>query len=278
MHRNYHEGCCTQIEEDDQPLSQVFRIGAHNGVQSEEEGRKGQQHRITSSPSNIKKVVGNLERRVASVEASMTGVVGGISSILSELRALKNQFAKHRRWPASENISAMPVARQVVAKCASLEQKPCIARQPVRDDNAGRESLSNSPKPSLPQSDLHRGASFSDPLEVEDDESSQSASSKGGGLEGGATAPAQQSLAARVHANPRIKVVPLPARLAVARPPTVPGISDADPTGEPAPKEARYKDQAEHEDVHDFGRTSEPQYKGPVLKPRKNSVRSRYPC
>ena len=214
---------------------------------------------------------------IAAIETSVGKAADGLSHILSELRSLKKHIAVHAGGTPSANIPAMPVSRGVADNCVGPDHKSCGPLEHVGDDNVGTTSHSNFRIPSLPHSNVHRGASFSDPLEVDDSESTDSLDSKGAAEQHCSPAPIQHTPARRVHLNPRLRVSPLSARLAVARPPTVKGGAESDPTGEQPPKERRYKDPSRNKDIADFGHTSKPQYTGPVLKPRKNSVSLCYP-
>ena len=172
--------------------------------------------------------------------------------------------------PPTPPITAdMPNAGDIqdTCKCSPIEKKVSGPHLHKAIGQVGMGSQTNTPKPTMPHSDVHRGVSFSDPVQVEDDKSSQSVDVKPP-----RPTPVHCALAARVHANPRLRVVPHHGRFPLARAPSLKPSLTMEPLPEPPKKNPVYKNLPGYEGDEDFGPTSEDQYTGLVLKPQKGSV------
>lgn len=260
-----------QVEEDDTPLSHMLRPRTVAGHHPEDEQRKDVRQSITSPKSTYENMMGNFEQRLSAVEATVIGTSRGIEHIVSVMGDLKKHIIVNDVVPpGTTNATDLPSAQKIQnsCKCPQGSRKDSGPHLHAHKEPAGMGSQTNVKQTPPPQSDMHRGASFSDPVQVEDDASSQSVDVKPVRVQRGLATTIHTPLAARVHANPRQRVVPLYGKLPLARPPKV----TKEPKTEPPKYRPIYKDPPGYEDVEDFGPTSETQYTGPVLKPRKSSV------
>lgn len=81
-----------QVEEDDKPLSHIFRLHTGTSLKPEAEQRNDNHHCITSSRSNVENLIDNLEQRLTVVEATVTNALDGISHIVSVMDAIKKHI------------------------------------------------------------------------------------------------------------------------------------------------------------------------------------------
>ena len=132
----------------------------------------------------------------------------------------------------------------------------------------GNNFPSKSKIPSPSRTRNGSGASFSQPLVVEDDESNDSPKNN---TQHAFPCPARNKPATQVHANPQQHVIPFEGRLAVSQ--THVSKSHAaivEPPSGGQTHEPRYKNPLGYEHVTYFGITSEPKYKLRILQPKKN--------
>lgn len=76
----------------------------------------------------------------------------------------------------------------------------------------------------------------------------------------------------RVHAQPRLRVVPCAKKLLAVAATTPSGETSADVSHPPTTMKRRYKDPPGYSDARDFGVTEEPFMKPPLLQPKNHGV------
>lgn len=245
-------------EEDDVPLSQVFRVSTPAPL--EPEGGHGQEveDRVTSQLPGVEKLLGALDQKVSTVEASLATALEGIRNILSELCEIKRNLRKGAGAGTTDDLEG----RAAVGDKARTSSPP-HCQVPVKTEKGGDNSLTDS------QSDVPRGATVSNPVVVQDDASSHSEEEF---RVRSRICCSQDGPGRRVHTNPRMRVQPFEGTLPFCLPRASKDETELDPSVAPNPRTPKYRDPAGYEDVADFGRTTEPKVKLPVLSPRKNSV------
>ena len=284
-----------QVQEDDQPLSQIFRLG----TQPPDEARKVEvstatQPRPDVSPHEHRKVEVSsaaqprpdvsphehtLEQRVDALEKGLADAMGAIPHILSELRDIKSLVG----GKSAVRISNWSLK---VGAPKSREAGVCVKREKATSGNVGTGSPSKSKVHSPTRARDVSGASLSQPLVVEDDASSDSPRTA-------SPSPVRNRRAIRPHANPRQRVIPFEGRLHPPRTNTPKRhATTVGPAGGGQTHEPRHKNPPGHERVTDLGTsseratdvgatservtdlgtTSEPKNKLPILQPKKNSV------
>ena len=261
---------CVQVEEDDAPLSQVFRLSSPLPVHADDvEGKH--EDRCTGSPRpHIEELLRRLEKRVAAVETSLGSSMVGISNILEFMQNMKRHFAKEDGLRSGHDVSGSPLGGVQPGTTTPPQGKLRAKTENVAKGVAGIGSHSSSIKQSQPHTEVARGASFGNPVVVlNDDESSKSAEIH---KVGDRVFTAQDGPAKRVHCNPRIRRSPFKGRLPLS-PPTASKEKHAmGHTGGPSTRADNYKDPPGYEGATDFGPTSNSEIKLPVLRPRNNSV------
>jgi hypothetical protein len=99
---------------------------------------------------------------------------------------------------------------------------------------------------------------------VDDDQSSHSGHGKATGGAGGTRVRSREApIAARVHANPRMRLLPFAQRVLGLESPARGGTETAEASPKQAPHATRYKDPPSYEDVADFGPSRDPEFTPP---------------
>lgn len=216
---------------------------------------------------------GALEKKVAGVEEKMEVVLKGIGDIMTELGGKGRQIANDVGVLPSDDTRPMPFERVHVAPSTSTESQRRVNHNNVANPGADKANPAKADQTSMPQTDEAHGTLSNHPIVVEVDGSSSSSSGKN-------KKPTEGSpnklilLAASVHANPRLRVVPFVGRLAVARQ-SMPLGHACKATGSGAPK---YRDPPGYGNDRDFGSTTEPECKALQIEPKKKKVRSCRPA
>lgn len=218
---------------------------------------------------NFANLLSALQERVEAVDASLTAAVGEVARIMADLADAKLVFAEGCGAPNLVNKKSHTQRNVQLGECSSPRQKTSQHMHDMRDGRTCLGSASKSSKNPPTEVADPRGATLSDPLEVQEDASSHSADTNSGGPP---ACSKRACVAKRVHHNPRQRVVPCATRLGVSRPlrSTVDAILH--PASDTRSQDANYQDPPGYDGVADFGRTSDLQYTGPPLQPRKNSV------
>lgn len=290
----------SQVEEDEKPLSQVFGLGISSSQQPQVQAKhdspqeqakheqpreqanqeqppehaKQEQPAIAETTLNYGNLLYSLHERVEAVDASLATAVTEIAHILSVLGEAKMRLARVAGVPKREIADGPIVASMHAGELPSPAQKPPVHAESVREGMACVGSPCKSSKRPASHTTGTPGATFSDPLEVQDDASSHSVDS----VEGDAFRVRQRvSVAKRVHYNPRQRVVPCAMRCGASRPLKQSANAVLDSGAENRVQNTKYKDPPGYDDATDFGRTSGPKYTGPPLEPRSNSVSFMHP-
>lgn len=265
-----------QVEEDDVPLSQVFRVSAPLPLQEDkEEGKDGDQCKTSGRPS-VENLIGNLEERVAAVEVALSNAMGGIRNILRFMSDIKGHFAKDAGVQSTGDVEG--IILEALAEGGSVPPQEPAVQTKVDTGNLARGnrlacSHSNSAKPSLPHTPVGRGASIETPFVVLDDTSSQSVGHKRANVR---DTTIQDSPAKRVHMNPRIRPLPFEGRLGVTGSNSPKGKAAVGPSDGPTVRPQK-KDPPVNEDVAEVGGASDTDTRLPALGPKSHSVSTLHP-
>lgn len=265
---------CSQAEEDDVPLSQVFRLASSPPAQADNEKDNIEDPGSTTTRPDVEKLLRRLEERVAAVETSLQNAVGGISNILNFMHELKRAFPAEAAPKTDGAMHGMP---NVGVELGTSNRPSMHVHGRTGTTPRGKavtESHTGSVRESAPHENVARGTSSSNPVVVHEDESSKSAeherlSDRALGVPGGP--------ASRVHSNPRMRPVPFQGKLGVSPASTSKDAATCGPAGTPTSRMTKYKDPPGYDDVEDFGRTSETEIQLPVLRPKNNSVSAQKP-
>jgi hypothetical protein len=265
---------CLQAEEDDVPLSQVFRIGSSPPAQADNDKDDREEPGLTTERPDVEKLLRRLEERVAAVETSLQSAVGGISSILSFMGDIKRAFPAEVAPKTYGAMHAMPLGRVELGTSNPPSMQVNVGTGTTPRGKAVTGSHTGSVRESPANTNVKRGTSSSNPVVVQEDESSRSAehvqaSDRTLGVQGGP--------ASRVHSNPRMRPIPFQGKLGVSPASTSKDQAASGPAGTPTSRKTKYKDPPGYDDLEDFGRSSETEVVLPVLRPKNNSVRLRNP-
>ena len=258
-----------QAEEDEQPLSQIFRIP----IPSDHCNACGQIGNGSWQPQ-VDRLLDMLEKRIVGVEEKLGTVVDGIARIVTELGTRSRDHRLDAGVQTSAGLVEVPVAH------LHAVLSPGLQRGNSGGEDKGGRTCAATPAPTQPQQQSSaqdggaRGGIEDHPIVVTDDVSSSGGNkidsivgSPGGG----------SKISKRVHANPRQRVVPFTGILA--------GPAHQAPAGDQrdaqafyvAPHTTMYKDPPGYEGVTDFGPTTETAYAPPVLQPKRHGVRIFFP-
>ena len=264
----------SQAEEDDVPLSQVFRLGSSPPAQPGNEKDSIEEPGLTNARPDVEKLLRRLEERVAAMETSMQNAVGGISNILSFMHDIKSAFPAEAAPKTDGAMHASPLAgvEPGTSNPPSMHLHGRIGTTARGKAVAG--SRTGSVRESPPHTNVPRGTSSSNPVVVQEDESSRSAehervSDLDIGIQGGP--------ASRVHSNPRMRPVPFQGKFGVSPASTSKDQAPSGPAGTPTSRKTKYRDPPGYDNVEDFGRSSDTEIHLPVLRPKNNSVSARNP-
>ena len=260
---------CSQAEEDDVPLSQVFRLGCSPPAQARDEKENIEEPGLTSARPHVEKLLRRLEERVAALETSLENAVGGISSILSCMHDIKRALPAEAAPKTDGGMHTMPLVGvdPGTSNPPSMHVHGRIGTTPRGKAVTG--SHTGSVRGSPPQMNVPRGTSSSNPVLVQEDESSRSAEHE---KHSDRALCVQSGPAIRVHSNPRMRPIPFQGKLGVSPASTSKDQAPSGPAGTPTSRMTKYRDPPGYENVEDFGRSSSTEIQLPVLRPKNNSV------
>lgn len=265
---------CWQAEEDDVPLSQVFRLGSSPPPQPGNEKDHIEGPGLTNARADVEKLLRSFEERVAAMETSMQHVVGGISNILSFMHDIKRAFPAEAATKNDGAMHAVPLVGVELGTSNPHSMLPHGRKGTMPRAKAVAGSRTGSVRESPPHTNVPRGTSSSNPVVVQEDESSRSAehekvSDLALGVQGGP--------ASRVHSNPRMRPIPFQGKFGVSPASTSKDQAPSGPAGTPTSRKTKYRDPPGYDNVEDFGRSSSTEIQLPVLRPKNNSVSARNP-
>ena len=208
------------------------------------------------------------------METSLQNAVGGISNILSFMHEIKRTLPAEATPKTDGAVTAMALAGNDIG----LSNPPSMHVHGRIGATARAKAVTGSHTGSVRESPQHtnvpRGTSSSNPVLVQEDESSRSAehekvSDRALGVQGGP--------ACRVHSNPRMRPIPFQGKLGVSPASTSKDQVPSGPAGTPTSRMTKYRDPPGYDNVEDFGKSSDTEIQLPVLRPKNNSVCPRNP-
>ena len=211
-----------------------------------------------------------LENRVAGVEVTMTTAFGKLSSIMSDMSEIKRILVRDAGLKTTVQTNGSTATRIDADPCTPPDNTKGKQQKDATEDIVQTAPETNPRKQTTPQQVVGpHAAPVGEALLKHEDVSSHSAMKTGGGERGSL---AQSPLAKTTHNNPRLKLLPVENRTAVAR---APACKERGPAygnvagGTAAP---RYRDPPGYENVSVVECTSDSDDTVPVLQPRKSSV------
>jgi hypothetical protein len=115
------------------------------------------------------------------------------------------------------------------------------------------------------------GSGLGHPIVVDDDQSSHSGHDKATcGACSMRVRSREAPIAARVHANPQMRLLPFAQRVLGLESPARGGTETVEASPKHAPHTTRYKDPPSYEDVVDFGPSRDPEFTPPLLASKEN--------
>jgi hypothetical protein len=264
---------CSQAEEDDVPLSQVFRRSDTPTLHADTEKVDIEEHDVTS-PKRDEKILRTLEDRVAAVETTLGNAMGGITNILSFMEDMRRHFPREPAPKTGGDISTRPGLAVGLGTSTppqwNVHERPEI----TAGVNAVTSSHTSSAKETPPDTDVPRGTCSRKPLVLAEDDSSGSAEDD---EVAGRVCPSRTGPASRVHSNPRMRPVPQQCKLPVSGPSSSREHAAPGPSGTPTSRMREQKDPPHSDNAEDIGRTSETQVELPILRPKNNTVIASHP-
>lgn len=199
--------------------------------------------------SGVDRTLSLVLKRVASVEDAIVGVAGGIETIVRELKRIGRMVREDPalRPPgstANPGNSGDMVEFTTTPNCPDKE--PVTLRLESTPTDANRRVL----------------------VEL-DDTSNQNADDEG--TDGGEHQTPETHLK-RVHAQPRLRVVPCAKTVLGVAATAATGETRSGATPNPIVRAPRYKDPPGYDDLKDFGDTEGPCFKPPLLQPKTHGV------
>ena len=211
-----------------------------------------------------------LEDRVGGIEATMATALGKLTSILSELSAIKRFYCSEAGVHRTVSGNDRGIPRDDPGPSTLPDRRQCERQKDAREGVPLTSSPSMRQKQTTPQSAERPHAASVDPPPLnQDDVSTHSVRNN---RVGGIGSLPQSPLPKPVYSNADMKVSPVGSGLAVPRPPACKEKAPVTATRAGATPATRYKDPPGYEDVSDFGCTSDSACSVPVLQPRKSSV------
>ena len=173
---------CSQAEENDVPLSQVFGLAGSLPVVADNKKANIEEHGVSSPSPSVEKLLRSLETRMAVMETSVGNALSGITDIMSFMVDIKRCLSGEG---VSKNVGDMHAtpATGVRACTSNPSQWYVHGRTESTPQRNGRTStVTGSPTSSAEKSpslaDVARGACSTNPLLVPEDESSDNAEKK----------------------------------------------------------------------------------------------------
>ena len=215
-------------------------------------------------------------KRIEAVEETMHEVVGGMSNIMDELEVIRRHVCVDTGVQTMNNEVNVQARRVFVATSTPSNAQQCNSQSNVGDAVVDVATPSSPQKPVGPHPVEPLRPSTSRPFVVDlENMSSRSDDNNATGV----GKKIMDSPAARVHSNPRQRVVPCVRKslgwAATAGKEESTGthgaVTPVPPN--PIPYAPKYKDPPGYDQASDFGEADEPSFKPPTLKPRKKGVR-----
>jgi hypothetical protein len=266
-----------QAEDDDVPLSQVFRLGGPLVEGAEEEHGNEVDQCVGSSQPHVERLLRVLERMIADVEATLATAMDGISSIMNSMVAIKNHLSLPREAGAKTTgeVGGMRPIHAVVAAADPSQQRVHGKMDGVAHASADMRTPCNTMKHNLPHGQVARGTPSCNLVVLQEGMSSESEGNNK--VRSRASLP-QDNLTKMVLTNPRIRLLPVEGRLATYRPSYSKDKVVSSSSGGPSSRTQKYKDPPGYDDAADFGKTPEIHMEVPLSKFTDNIVNASTFC
>ena len=241
-------------------------MASMRGMGGESEWRSGVDRRL-----NL------LLTRMDGLDDKLGNVEGGMASIRGLLEVMNKHSCKYIGHSNKSTVD-MGALHVDVGMDTPSGLQPCVSQDNV-GDTVVEEAPPSCPHPHpSPQPDTPRGSGLGFPILLDGDNgSSQSEEAKS--TRDGPTTPAPapasmtpNTVGKRVHSQPRARVVPCARNFLGVAAGAGKGDSNAGASTAPIPYAPKYKDPPGYDRVTDFGQSSEPYFKPPVLQPKTKGV------
>lgn len=218
----------------------------------------------------VDRLLSLIVERVTGVEETLGTVLGGIADIGAELDVIGHRLGQSEDGEHTYHTygGLMKETHPDVAASTPSNRHRCLGESHVGEPLTDKGSPTSPQNVSVRDTGGARGG-LRHPIVVDDDRSSHSGHGKAAcGASGLHVAP----IAARVHANPRMRLPPFAQRVLGLESPAKGATETAEASPKQAPHATKYKDPPGYEDVADFGASRDTGITPPILHPKKIGV------